>query len=177
MVGPGISCTVVTVILERWLIPTNLSVHDVTPLGLLPELAALIEDGPHNEPDACRPIGRSVAIPIPAPVPNRIVCRTTSHGEPVKDGRVIWGREFHLQWNENTAPAKAERVCSCDGFIVRKTVQVPATPFRDWVATEPPSHGGIVAPVTVVEQVGLVVLILGREPQRIGLGHEAAGAD
>ena len=43
--------------------------------------------------------------------------------------------------------------------------------FLNWIPVWPPSGARAVIPIPVVEQVGFVVLVLGREPEGIGFGH------
>ena len=45
------------------------------------------------------------------------------------------------------------------------------------VPADPPSGARVVIPIPVIKQVRLIVLVLGREPEGVGLGHGAGGAE
>ena len=45
------------------------------------------------------------------------------------------------------------------------------------VPAQPPPCAGVVIPIPVIEQFGLIILVFGGEPERIGLGHWSGSAD
>src|SRR5713226_301500 len=63
---------------------------------------------------------------------------------------------------------QAQLVEANDRTIADKTVQIDPSPFLDRVPAEPPPRARVVISVSVIEKAGLIILILGRKPERIG---------
>ena len=52
------------------------------------------------------------------------------------------------------------------GVVIDEAIEVEAATFFDGVAGEPSAQGGGIVAVAVVEEVGFVVGVFGREPER-----------
>jgi len=64
-----------------------------------------------------------------------------------------------------------------DRIIINKPIKIEAALFFDGVAGEPATEGGGIVSVAVVEEVGFVVGVFGREPEEVDLCHIAHRAE
>ena len=60
-----------------------------------------------------------------------------------------------------------------DRNISAKLIDIHTILFTDRIPAHPPPHARVVIPIPVIDQIRLIILILGREPERICLGHGA----
>jgi len=73
---------------------------------------------------------------------------------------------------------KAKRITAIEKVIQARAVQIqPAFVLFCRVPAQPSSRGGAVISVAVIEEVALVIVILGGKPERVELGHWAGGAE
>lgn len=62
-------------------------------------------------------------------------------------------------------------------FIQYEAINIKPAPFAEWVSTIPPPRVGVVIPIPVIQQVGFIILVFGREAEGIGFGHRPCSPD
>ena len=74
-------------------------------------------------------------------------------------------------------PHAAVGVEAANGPVPHKSIEIEAPVFIKWVLAAPPPCARVVISIPVINQVRLIILIFGGEPERICLGHGAGGAE
>src|SRR6266498_4402217 len=79
--------------------------------------------------------------------------------------------------NRNSSNVQAERIYQGARIVAHEPIKIRSTFFLQRVPIWPSSGTRVVVAVSVVKQIRFIVLVFGREPEGIGVGHGPGGAN